>query len=93
MAVGGAVGLVAGYVIYGRTMARAAAIAREQGDVDAEEGHGGYSSNGNGYADASSGLMDPEDAAAIMSDDDLSMWGEEDAFGDNDDEANKSNSR
>jgi hypothetical protein len=69
MAVGGAVGLAVGLAIYRRTMARAAELAREEGqDIGAaEQGDGGYD-------DTDATLLDPEDAAAIMSDDDVSLW-------------------
>ncbi|ATY63777.1 TLG2-vesicle of 38 kDa [Cordyceps militaris] len=69
MALSGLVGLAVGFVIYRRTMKRAAEIAREQAmdGTDAEHGHAGY-------VDSETTLLDPEDAAAIMSDDDLSMW-------------------
>lgn len=69
MAVGGAIGLIVGLAIYRRTMARAAELAREQDqDIDsAEQGDGGYD-------DTDATLLDPEDAAAIMSDDDVSLW-------------------
>ncbi|KAJ6782081.1 hypothetical protein PWT90_03159 [Aphanocladium album] len=69
MGVSGLIGLVVGFVIYRRTMERAADIAREQAmdGTDAEHGEAGY-------VDSETTLLDPEDAAAIMSDDDLSMW-------------------
>lgn len=69
MAVGGAIGLAVGLAIYRRTMARAAELAREEGrDIDAaEQGDGGYD-------DTDTTLLDPEDAAAIMDDDALSLW-------------------
>lgn len=69
MGLSGLIGLVVGFVIYRRTMERAADIAREQAmdGTDAEQGIAGY-------VDSESTLLDPEDAAAIMSDDDLSMW-------------------
>jgi hypothetical protein len=66
MAVSGAVGLTVGWIVYKRTMARAAELARE---TSAEEGYSHRS-----YIDAEDTLMDPEDAAALMSDDDLSLW-------------------
>ena len=87
MVVGGAVGLAVGFVIYRRTMARAAAISMEQGD--AEEGRAVFSADDhtNGYADAeNNGLLDPEDAAAVMDDDDISMWGDMDDNFDDDDQ-------
>ncbi|KAM3561041.1 hypothetical protein ARSEF4850_003384 [Beauveria asiatica] len=71
MGLSGFVGLAVGFVIYRRTMERAADIAREQAadgdDDDAEQGRAGF-------VDSETNLLDPEDAAAIMSDDDLSMW-------------------
>ena len=68
MAVGGIVGLAVGLAIYRRTMDRAAELAREEGDVDAaEQGEGGYD-------DTDATLLDPEDAAAVMDDDDVSLW-------------------
>ncbi|PNY28821.1 Golgi apparatus membrane protein tvp38, partial [Tolypocladium capitatum] len=67
MAVGGIFGMAVGLAIYRRTMARAAELQREGGGA-AEEGDAGYED-----ADATT-LMDPEDAAAIMSDDDVSLW-------------------
>ena len=70
MAVGGAIGLAVGLAIYRRTMDRAAELARDEaGDVDAaEQGQAGD------YEDTDGTLLDPEDAAAIMSDDDVSLW-------------------
>jgi uncharacterized membrane protein YdjX (TVP38/TMEM64 family) len=66
---GSAVGIAVGLVIYRRTMARAAEIAREDaGTRSAEEGEGLFVD-----ADADE-LLDPEDAAALMSDDDVSLW-------------------
>lgn len=66
MAVSGAVGIAVGWIVYKRTMARAAELARE---TAAEEGYSNRS-----YLDAEDTLMDPEDAAALMSDDDMSLW-------------------
>lgn len=73
MAIGGGVGIAVGWIIYRRTMARAAEIAREdeEGAGAQEEGRAG---GGAPYLDREDTLMDPEDAAALMSDDDLSMW-------------------
>jgi hypothetical protein len=72
MLLGGAIGVTVGYLIYQRTMHRAAEIALEEGDDEtaaaaAEDGEAGYGG-------ASGPLLDPEDAAAIMSDDDMSLW-------------------
>lgn len=68
MAIGAAVGITVGWIIYKRTMARAAEVARE--DAAAEEGRAGNAP----YLDTEDTLMDPEDAAALMSDDDMSLW-------------------
>ncbi|KAJ9142141.1 Tlg2-vesicle protein of 38 kDa [Pleurostoma richardsiae] len=78
MLVGGLVGVGVGYVIYRRTMARAAELAREEADEAAGlvgEGDGGVGA----YADRVSQeedarLMGDEDAAALMDDDDISLW-------------------
>ncbi|TWU76859.1 Tlg2-vesicle protein [Metarhizium rileyi] len=84
MAVGGAVGLVVGLAIYRRTMARAAELASgERQEIGAaEQGHARYD-------DPDATLLDPEDAAAIMSDDDVSLWETQGtawgAYSDNDD--------
>ena len=72
LAISANVGISIGLAIYRGTMARAAEIAREEGldpavQSSAEEGVAGYE-------DGDGTLMDPEDAAALMSDDDLSMW-------------------
>lgn len=49
-------------------MARAAELAREAAiDTAAEEGDAGYQ-------DTEATLLDPEDAATLMSDDDISLW-------------------
>ncbi|TQV99436.1 hypothetical protein V2A60_004909 [Cordyceps javanica] len=69
MGVSGLVGLAVGFVIYRRTMERAADIAREQAMEGSDAEHGQA-----GYVDSETTLLDPEDAAAIMSDDDLSLW-------------------
>ncbi|KAL6868393.1 hypothetical protein J3F83DRAFT_736908 [Trichoderma novae-zelandiae] len=69
MIIGGAIGAAAGIIIYRRTMARAEELAREEATIlaAAEEGAGGYE-------DAEDTLMDPEDAAHVMGDDDVSLW-------------------
>ncbi|GAO13812.1 uncharacterized protein UV8b_03958 [Ustilaginoidea virens] len=70
IALGSAAGLAVGLVIYRRTMARAAQLAREQGadTGDAEQGLAAYD-------DSEAALLDPEDAAAVMmADDDVSLW-------------------
>ncbi|KAH6998385.1 hypothetical protein BKA56DRAFT_664973 [Ilyonectria sp. MPI-CAGE-AT-0026] len=82
MAIGGAVGLTVGLIIYRRTMARAAELARNDArGAAAEEGDAGYEDV------ESSSLIDPEDAAVLMSDDDISLWGRDDAvYRDEDDD-------
>jgi hypothetical protein len=69
MIIGGAIGAAAGIIIYRRTMARAAELVREEATViiAAEEGEGGYE-------DTDDTLLDPEDAAHAMGDDDVSLW-------------------
>lgn len=68
MFVGGAIGAAAGIIIYRRTMARAEELAREEAVlVAAEEG-------AVAYEDTDDTLMDPEDAANVMGDDDVSLW-------------------
>ncbi|CAM1505685.1 Fc.00g113220.m01.CDS01 [Cosmosporella sp. VM-42] len=80
MFIGGLVGLTAGLLIYRRTMARAAELAREGDLGPAEEGEAGYE-------DTDSTLMDPEDAAVLMSDDDISLWDRPDgAYRDDEDD-------
>jgi hypothetical protein len=73
MILGAAVGLIVGLIIYRRTMARAEELARQEGleptGLSAEEGEAGYADSENSM------LMDPEDAAVLMSDDDISLWG------------------
>lgn len=86
MAVGAAVGVGVGWVIYRRTMDRAAEVALEDG-VEA-------GLTGPGYLDTQDALMDPEDVAALMSDDDLSLWDtqiDNDGYQDDDDGSDGSN--
>ena len=80
MAVGGLVGATVGYVIYRRTMARAAELAREEDpEAAAAAARAGLPGAGD-YADSEeeedARLMDPNDAdaAALMDDDDISLW-------------------
>ncbi|KAL7798072.1 hypothetical protein V8C37DRAFT_418562 [Trichoderma ceciliae] len=86
MIIGGAIGAAAGIIVYRRTMARAEELAREEATINAaEEGAGGYE-------DTDDTLMDPEDAAHVMGDDDVSLWetqvddGWGDAYNDQDDD-------
>lgn len=77
MLVGASVGMGVGYFIYRRTMARAAELAREEGGVGAQPLVGGDYVDEEGERGA---LMDPNDAEALMVDeDDISLW---DAAGD-----------
>ncbi|KAF5020559.1 hypothetical protein F66182_7423 [Fusarium sp. NRRL 66182] len=87
MILGAAVGLIVGLIIYRRTMARAEELARREGldptAPSAEEGEAGYADSDH------SPLMDPEDAAVLMSDDDISLWerdGLDDSYHDEEDE-------
>ena len=76
MALGGILGLVIGVVIYNRTMIRADELAAEEAaGLGSPRGGGGTD-----YADTEAGLMDPEAAAALMDDDDISLW-DNDEFG------------
>ncbi|OLN88487.1 Golgi apparatus membrane protein tvp38-like protein 1 [Colletotrichum chlorophyti] len=75
MILGGAVGLVVGWLIYQRTMARAAELALEQAETE-----GGLVPGRDpapDYSDVEAGLVDPEDVAALMDDDDISLWARE----------------
>lgn len=88
MAIFGLVGVGVGLFIFRRTMARAAEIAAEEGaQEEGRAGGGGGVRRGPGvYADTGDAddldfddnapLMDPEDAdvAALMDDDDISLW-------------------
>ena len=68
MLLGGLVGLTVGLIIYRRTMARAAELAAETALAEeAEEGEAGYE-------DGDTTLLDPDDAAVLMLDDDISLW-------------------
>lgn len=69
MIVGGAIGAAAGIIIYRRTMARAEELAREEAVIIAAE-EGAVAA----YEDTDDTLMDPEDAANVMGDDDVSLW-------------------
>lgn len=82
MALSAALGIAVGWVVYKRTMARAAEVSR---DTAAEEGHGAHV-----YLDTEDTMIDPEDAAALMSDDDMSLWetqvNDEQGYRDDDDD-------
>ncbi|GKT42195.1 golgi apparatus membrane protein tvp38 [Colletotrichum spaethianum] len=71
MVFGGVVGLVVGWLIYQRTMARAAELALEEAEASGlVPGH----DDAPDYSDVEAGLVDPEDVAALMDDDDISLW-------------------
>ncbi|ERS99863.1 hypothetical protein HMPREF1624_03229 [Sporothrix schenckii ATCC 58251] len=90
MAVFGLIGVGVGLFIFRRTMARAAEIASEEGLAEegrvggaaaSRRAAGVYADTGSGSADGfdyddNAPLMDPEDAdvAALMDDDDISLW-------------------
>jgi len=84
MIIGGTAGIVVSVLIYNRTMARAKELALEELDS------GGNGGSGNGrvgeYEDVEAGLLDPEAAAAMMDDDDISLWDQDydDAYEDQD---------
>ncbi|KAF6842353.1 TLG2-vesicle protein of 38 kDa [Colletotrichum musicola] len=75
MILGGAVGLLVGWVIYQRTMARAAELALEQAESEGALVPGREPAPD--YSDIEAGLVDPEDVAALMDDDDISLWARE----------------
>ncbi|KAL2757460.1 hypothetical protein ACRALDRAFT_2099707 [Sodiomyces alcalophilus JCM 7366] len=90
MILGGLLGAFIGWLIYHRTMTRAAEIALEENqaaDLDdadnrdvaenspAPRGHGDFD-----FADVEAGLVDPDDIAALMNEDDISLWGEDEGL-------------
>ncbi|RYP34965.1 hypothetical protein DL767_004042 [Monosporascus sp. MG133] len=84
MLVGSAVGLVVGLVVYRRTMARAELLAREE----LEAGTGGVSVGDEALRDdygdleerlVAAQLLGEADEAALMSEDDISLWAREDS--------------
>ncbi|KAI3401620.1 hypothetical protein diail_10221 [Diaporthe ilicicola] len=84
MSVGGLVGMGVGFFIYRRTMARAAELARDEAQagrpLDGRAPGGEYADDDIGEGGEDARLMDPNDAAALMvDDDDISLW---DAAGD-----------
>jgi hypothetical protein len=78
--VGGLVGLTVGLIVWRRTMARAAEIAREEGagaDSASSQSRRGSRDSGS-YADAEAAedaalMLDPDDL--MMDGDDISLWG------------------
>jgi hypothetical protein len=75
MIIGGALGVGVGVLIYNRTMARAKEIGLEEAEaaLSAPNGDGTVD-----YDDVEAGLIDPETAAALMNDDDISLWENDD---------------
>ncbi|KAK3337136.1 hypothetical protein B0T19DRAFT_61924 [Cercophora scortea] len=87
MFVGGAVGIGVGLLIYRRTMARAAELAREEGgesgDLFETVGTGEDGAGDSDYESAEErrssaqlmrGMIDPDAAALMNDDDDISLW-------------------
>jgi hypothetical protein len=91
MLFGGIVGTAVGLIIYRRTMARAAELEAEAalaagGGEDraaAREGAGGYEDAEDSVLLGNGGEAD---AAALMDEDDISLWGEGDGYTDGWDE-------
>jgi hypothetical protein len=89
MIIGGVLGIGVGLVIYRRTMARAAELAREQGEeIGAATGDGddGGDNAGLGEDEESRLMLDPDAAALVMEDDDISLWETEAGYRDSWDE-------
>ncbi|KAI2638137.1 hypothetical protein GGS21DRAFT_456901 [Xylaria nigripes] len=79
IAFGVAVGITVGWVVYRRTMRRAKELAVEE--AAATDGNGVLLANELGYDDVESGVLDAaqrrsgeSDSAALMDDDDISLW-------------------
>ncbi|KJZ73611.1 hypothetical protein HIM_06944 [Hirsutella minnesotensis 3608] len=86
MFIGAAIGLIVGLVIYRRTIARAEQLAAESAEADAEAAAAAEQGEA-GYQDSDATLLDPEDAAAVMLDDELALWdteGQTDPYEDDD---------
>lgn len=73
MFLGGALGAAVGYIIYNRTIQRAKELEIEE--LEAGRGEGAVSTAPRIYSDG-----DELDAAALMNDDDISLWDNEDGF-------------
>ncbi|KAI8632045.1 hypothetical protein F5Y19DRAFT_383673 [Xylariaceae sp. FL1651] len=96
--VGSVLGIAVGLFIYRRTMRRAKELAVEEGDAAADGGNGALLADDElGYEDHEEGVMGlaqtrrigESDAAALMDDDDISLWdtteGAHDTYRDDDD--------
>ncbi|KAH6691624.1 snare associated Golgi protein-domain-containing protein [Plectosphaerella plurivora] len=93
MIIGGLVGVGVGWLIYNRTMARAAELALDEANdhhghadhqhqrfADATDSPSGRRGNADfDYADVEAGLVDPDDVAALMEEDDISLWANDEA--------------
>jgi hypothetical protein len=83
MVFGGVLGTVVGLLIYRRTMARAAELEAEAVAAAGGAAEGGLEDGAGGYEDSNEASLlmrsgaDP-DAAALMDDDDISLWEAED---------------
>ena len=88
MAIGAGVGIAVGWIIYKRTMARAAELARQDAVLAAQEEGRADDDQGTPYLDRDDTLLNPDDAAAILSDDDLSLWETQVAEDDEDEDEN-----
>jgi hypothetical protein len=89
MLFGGIVGTVVGLVIYRRTMARAAELEAEaalaaQGEDGLREGEGSFEDTEESHLMSRGGAE--ADAAELMDEDDISLWGEGDGYTDGWDE-------
>lgn len=77
MVLGGTVGFIVGLVIYRRTMARAAELAAAEGLEEEDQMLAGADREDGEYADGDGNLSARNgdiDAAALMDDDDISLW-------------------
>ncbi|RDA94392.1 hypothetical protein CP533_2244 [Ophiocordyceps camponoti-saundersi (nom. inval.)] len=70
------IGLAVGLVVYRRTTARAAQLVREgrRHPTTGITSSPGGNNNSAGYHDSDAPLLDPDDAAAVMLDDDIPHW-------------------
>lgn len=76
--IGSIIGAAVGYIIYQRTIARAKELEIEE--LEAARGEAGLGDGRRSFSDEGQGL--DVDAAALMNDDDISLWDNEDGAGD-----------
>ena len=76
--VGSIIGAAVGYIIYQRTIARAKELEIEE--LEAARGESGLGEGRRSYNDEGDEI--DADAAALMNDDDISLWDNEDGLGD-----------